>query len=251
MPIPVVDPLPPAPVRNDPNFADTAEVWVQYLADTYTPQLNLFAEGLVEAAAVANYSTVSTTELTISTGTKTLDVETGKMFVAGQFVVIADVAAPSDNWMHAIVTAYDLATGAMSVIVVRAHGSGTIDAWTVGLSAPPTEFTVLVEPVITGTLTEDVYTIVDGAAVDIDPDNGSIQLWTLGANRTPTATNLQNGQSVTLMIADGSAYTVNWSSIAPVWSGGSAPTLPTAGYAVIEVWKVGGAIYMAHVGNVA
>lgn len=106
-------------------------------------------------------------------------------------------------------------------------------------------------PVITGTIVEDVYAIVDGGSVDIDPANGSIQTWTLGASRTPTATNFTSGQSVTLLINDGTAYTVTWSSISVTWVGGTAPTLPTTGYGVIVLWKVGTTVYGKSVGDVA
>ena len=106
-------------------------------------------------------------------------------------------------------------------------------------------------PAIDGTIIEDVYAITDGSSVVIDPTNGSVQTWTLGASRTPTAANFTAGQSVTLMIADGSAYAVTWSSIGVTWAGGSAPALPTSGYAVIELWKVGSTIYGAYVGPVA
>jgi len=53
------------------------------------------------------------------------------------------------------------------------------------------------------------------------------------------------------MIDDGSAFTVTWSSIPIVWSGGSAPTLETSGYTVVELWKVGTTIYGALVGTVS
>lgn len=99
--------------------------------------------------------------------------------------------------------------------------------------------------------TETVYTISDGASVDINPANGTIQLWTLGANRTPTASSFAAGQSVTLMIADGTAYAVTWSTIGVTWVGGTAPTLPTTGYGVIQLWKAGSTVYGASVGNVA
>jgi len=69
----------------------------------------------------------------------------------------------------------------------------------------------LTDPAIIGTILEDVYTISDGAAFEIDPGNGSIQLITLGANRTPKATNFAAGEAVTLMVDDGSAYTLTWS----------------------------------------
>jgi hypothetical protein len=114
----------------------------------------------------------------------------------------------------------------------------------------------LTDPAIVGTVLEDIYTIVDGAAFEIDPGNGSIQLITLGASRTPKATNFANGESITLMVDDGSAFTLTWTDATfggsgVVWKtgSGSAPTLNTTGYTVITLWKVGGQVYGARVGD--
>lgn len=91
---------------------------------------------------------------------------------------------------------------------------------------------------------ETVFTITDGASVGIDPANGGIQTWTLGASRTPTATNFAAGQSVTIMVDDGSAYTINWTSIGVTWlDNASAPTLQTTGYTIIELFKVSTTVY--------
>lgn len=114
----------------------------------------------------------------------------------------------------------------------------------------------LTDPAIVGTILEDVYTITDGAAFEVDPGNGSVQLITLGANRTPKATNFAAGEAVTLMVADGTAYTLTWTDTTwgtsgVVWTGGSAPTLATSGYTVIQFWKVGSQVYGATVGDVA
>lgn len=114
----------------------------------------------------------------------------------------------------------------------------------------------LTDPAITGAILEDVYTITDGAAFEIDPGNGTIQLITLGANRTPKATNFAAGESVTLMVADGTAYTLTWTDTTfgtsgVTWVGGTAPTLAATGYSVIELWKVGSQVYGANVGDVA
>ena len=98
-------------------------------------------------------------------------------------------------------------------------------------------------------LQETVFAITDGSSVDINPANGGIQTWTLGANRTPTASSFAEGQSVTLMIDDGTAYAITWSSVSPTWIGGSAPTLATSGYTVIELWKRSTVIYGALVGT--
>lgn len=109
----------------------------------------------------------------------------------------------------------------------------------------------LVDPAITGTILEDIYTITDGAGFQIDPGNGSIQQITLTASRTPAATNFANGEGILLMVNDGTAYTITWTTVGVVWLGGSAPTLATAGWTHIVLYKVGGTIYGKHVGNSA
>jgi len=93
---------------------------------------------------------------------------------------------------------------------------------------------------------EAVYAITDGASVDLNPNNGSIQTWTLGASRTATASNFASGQSMTVMINDGTAYALTWPTI--TWVGGSAPTLDATKYTVVELWKVGATLYGALVG---
>lgn len=115
---------------------------------------------------------------------------------------------------------------------------------------------MLTDPIMIGTLIEDVFTITDGAAFEIDPANGSVQLITLGASRTPKATNFVAGESITLMVNDGTAYTLTWTDATfggsgVVWVGGSAPTLATTGYTVIQFWKVSTQVYGARVGDVA
>jgi hypothetical protein len=114
----------------------------------------------------------------------------------------------------------------------------------------------LTDPALIGTIKEDVYTISDGAAFEIDPGNGSVQLITLGASRTPKATNFADGEAVTLMVDDGTDYTLTWTDATfggsgVVWKtdAGVAPTLNTSGYTVIVLWKVGGQVYGARVGD--
>ena len=99
--------------------------------------------------------------------------------------------------------------------------------------------------------TEEVFAITDGTTVNLNPNNGSIQTWTLGANRTPGQSSWASGQSITLMIDDGSARTITWTTLGVVWetNGGSAPTLATDSLTVITLWKVGTTIYGARVGD--
>jgi len=135
---------------------------------------------------------------------------------------------------------------------VTTAGTNAASVVTVGGTQTLTSKT-LTDPAIVGAVKEDVYTITDGAAFEIDPSNGTIQtIDLLTSNRTPAATNFASGESVTLRISDGAgAYTITWSTVGVVWVGGSAPTLATSGYTIVELWKDGSTIYGAHVGDVA
>jgi hypothetical protein len=103
--------------------------------------------------------------------------------------------------------------------------------------------------VFDGSYTEEVFTISDGGSVDLNPANGTIQIWTLGANRSPTASSFAAGQSIALMIDDGTNYAITWPSVTWQTSGGIAPTLETSGYTSIVLWKVGSTLYGARVGD--
>jgi len=105
----------------------------------------------------------------------------------------------------------------------------------------------LTSPSITGTILEDVYAL-SGTTPALNPDNGSVQTWTLSGNSTPTDS-LSSGEAITLMIDDGSAYTITWPTITWVNNAGSAPTLATSGYTVIALWKVSTTLYGALVGD--
>jgi hypothetical protein len=113
----------------------------------------------------------------------------------------------------------------------------------------------LTSPTITGAILNDGYTeevfAVTGTTPALSPTNGSIQTWTLTANSTPTAGTWAAGQSLTLMVDDGTAYTITWTSLAVTWktNSGVAPTLNTTGVTAIQLWKVGSVIYGARVGN--
>jgi hypothetical protein len=96
-----------------------------------------------------------------------------------------------------------------------------------------------------GAIDEAVYNLTGTA---LDPSNGTIQTKTLSANTTLTDS-VSEGESITLMIDDGSSYTITWPTMTWVNNGGSAPTLATTGYTVIAIWKVSATLYGALVGD--
>ena len=174
-------------------------------------------------------------------------------FVASNTATLSGIRYPVADGSNGQVLATN-GSGVLSFVTaatgdVTTTGTQTLTNKTINTST----FT---DPIIVGTILEDVYTISDGSAFEIDPGNGSIQLITLGASRTPKATNFANGESVTLMVDDGSAYTLTWTDATfggsgVVWktNAGVAPTLNTSGYTVITLWKVGGQVYGARVGD--
>lgn len=102
-------------------------------------------------------------------------------------------------------------------------------------------------PTLLGTPLEQVATL-SGTSVALSPSNGSIQLHTLTGTTTYTDS-FAPGQAITLMIDDGSAFTVTWPTMTWVNNAKAAPTLATTGYTVVALWKVSSTLYGALVGN--
>ena len=107
-------------------------------ADALMNGLPLFVTEANATAAAMNLNSttsVSTTSLTVGTGSKSLTVEAGKSYQVGMFVMVAYTTTPT-TWMHGVVTAYNSGSGALTVTVDAVMGSGTQTAWTVTQSAP-------------------------------------------------------------------------------------------------------------------
>jgi len=284
----VISALPAAPSTTDPaNFDTEGDAFVAALStlrseiNTFSSQANTFEI----AGTLSETQGTSSTSNSIGTGAKTFTVDAGKSWVAGMWVLIADTADPATNYMAGAITSYSGTSLVVSVSVTG--GSGTKTAWTISqtfvgglgslgtgvatflgtpssanLLAAVTDETgtgslvfatapTLSGPTINDGYTEEVYAIPSSTTPALSPTNGSIQTWTLTGNSTPTAGTWAAGQSLTLMVDDGTAYTITWTSVAVTWKtdSGSAPTLNTSGYTVIQLWKVGSTIYGARVGN--
>lgn len=93
-----------------------------------------------------------------------------------------------------------------------------------------------------GAIAEKVNTTYSTA---LNPTLGTVQRFALTGNTTFTDS-LTSGTSITLMIDDGTNFTITWPTI--TWISGSAPTLSTSLYTVINIWKVGTVLYGSFVG---
>ena len=136
---------------------------------------------------------------------------------------------------------FDAQSGGTSRFLVRGDGNVGI-----GTASPSYKLDVSGQTRSTSYL-ETVYA-VSGTTPALSETNGNIQTWTLTGNSTPTG-GPAAGASITLMIDDGTAYTITWTSVVDQWIGGSAPTLATTGYTVVELWTVGATTYGAYVGD--
>jgi len=77
----------------------------------------------------------STTSLTPGAGSKTFAVEAGRSFVAGMYLVATSSGAPA-NKMSGAVVSYDVATGALELLVDAFAGTATRADWVIGVAVP-------------------------------------------------------------------------------------------------------------------
>ena len=96
-----------------------------------------------------------------------------------------------------------------------------------------------------GAIQEKVYTANVTGSYTLSAGNGTIQNITLTGNVTSgnVTDSLNDGEAITLVVDDGSGYSIAWGTSVDKWIGGSAPTLDTTNKNVIVLWKVGSDLY--------
>jgi len=109
-----------------------------------------------------------------------------------------------------------------------------------------------VAAIFTGSIELETYTwtSTSGAVTtELDPANGTLQAVTLTGSITSLTDNVTEGEVIRLRVLDGAAYSISWPTMTWVNNGGSAPTLAPAASTVIDIWKEGGTLYGALVGD--
>jgi hypothetical protein len=81
----------------------------------------------------------SSSSNTVGTGQKTFTTQINLGFAPGMTVQVANTPAASTNYMNGIVDSYNTSTGEFVFTALVYAGSGTLDAWTITLSAPVAE----------------------------------------------------------------------------------------------------------------
>lgn len=246
MAYPPISTLPTPPSRQDPtNFSTQADAFLGALP-TFQTQVNA-AGDYIETKAVSvgntfigNYSAVTTYVIGQSV-----------LYTNGIFYIslvdsnIGNTPTTNPTKWSAI-PSYSLSSITGNVgITGNLSVTGTTDLIGNLNATGTTDFNGNV--IFSNAIIETVFALT-GTTPALNPNNGTIQTWTLSANSTPTDSFIA-GQAMTLMIDDGAAYSITWPSV--TWkSGGVAPILETTGFTVVTLWKVGTTLYGARVGGV-
>ncbi len=208
--------LPTAPSRSsDPStFADDADTWVAALA-TFTTEANALAtwsettanlvEGWANSAesdagtataqaviATAAASSAINSPATNATSTSSITpviganaftlAQTGKTFVVGQFVTVADATTPTTKFFNGAITAFNSGTGAITVTAIVVVGTSSGSNWVI-TAAAPAQGENFVSPVQTFVALGNV-----SGSVAIDLRNGLACSMTITGNTTFTFT---------------------------------------------------------------
>lgn len=209
--------LPTAPSRASPStFSVDGDAWVAALA-AWTTATNTVAEEIM-AAAGADFTGTSTTSLAIGTGSKSFTTQADLSFSAGQFIIAASAAGPT-NYMIGNITSYNTGSGALVMNCTAVGGSGTLADWQIGL-IPPSLGLLLSGGTMTGGL------VLAAGTTSIVP----IRFTTGVTHSTPTHGDV-NATATTISIYLNGA----WYQFAPVpectnaegWAGDSTSTVLT------------------------
>lgn len=193
------------------------------------------------ASALSNSATqaTSTSSITPAIGSNAFTLaQTGKSFVVGQFVSVADSTTPSTKFFNGAITAFNAGTGAITVdarVVVGGSGS----SWVITASAPA-QSEQFNSPVQSFVALGDVT-----GTTNIDLRTSLVFTMTLTGNTTltftmPTLYTSSTSVAVSLKITKAGSQTLTL-PVGTTWHDGAAPTLTVGGTDELLLTKDGSA----------
>jgi hypothetical protein len=156
-----------------------------------------------------------------------------------------DLTLGSKQSVHILIDTNDDDSGNTGGFTIRG-GADTVDTSNEIFKVDESGNTTASGELNAQSIRDTVNALTPAASVALDPTAGGIQTITLGQDTTFTLSNWASGHRMTLMIDDGTGFTVTWPTMQ--WAGGVEPTLATSGYNTIELWYVGSTLYGAYVG---
>lgn len=282
MAYPPISPLPSPPSRQDPaNFANEADAFLGALP-TFQSEVNAAGAYIdTKAAEVDSDATSAATSAANAAASAAAASQVASAWVSGGSYTIGNVrfspitystyraktnhsgvttdpSLDTTNWENIsgfkTLTDFGVTSSAAELNILDGVTATTaelnyLDITTLGTSQASKVVTADANGDVkfSKAIIETVFAL-SGTTPALNPNNGTIQTWTLSANSSPTDSFVA-GEAITLLIDDGSAFTITWPSVTWKTGGGVAPTLNTSGFTVIVLWKVGTTLYGARVGD--
>lgn len=210
-------------VNDTAEDVDDNRVLAQSAASTATTKAAEATASAASALQTPGTNATSTTTFTPAYGANSFTLaQTGKNFVIGQFVTVADSTTPSSKYFNGAITAFNSGTGAITVNARDVVGAASGSSWVITASAPSfgERFIAPVQDfVANGSVT---------GTVNIDMRAGLKQSLTTSGNVTFTFTTPDIFTSATetwvvLDVTKGGSHTLTF-PIGTLWSDGAQPT---------------------------
>jgi hypothetical protein len=220
---------------------------ITYRSDTQTVPPNTSVKGspLTNAEIDGNFKSVKDSIESLEVSITQIETTPGPEGPPGPTGPAGPTIYPSAGFAISTGTAW----GVSKSFIPSGDVVGTTQAQTLTnktLTSPILNSPNLSSAILNSGYTESVFTISTTTPA-LSPSNGSIQTWVLSANSSPTIGTWSDGQSITLMIDDGSSRLITWPTIS--WVGGSPPVLSTTGFTIIVLWRVSSVMYGLSIGN--